>query len=461
MIKKVIAGAAVVAVAAAVVVLVLPRFRKQERFAAPVSLPVVETELPVTGDIRLTTSVIGKVEPSDVVYIYPKAAGDITSVNIKAGEVVTEGDVICTIDTRQVESSKNSLESARVNLSHAREELARQQIVYSGGGISDQAFAQYKNSVESAEIQYRQAELAYKTQLENAEIKSPITGVVELCNVETYDTVGQNTQICVISGQGNRVVSFSTTERIRNYMQEGDPLDVEKDGNTYSGVVNEISTMAEESTGLYKVKAGLTGNTSLPTGSRVKLIITSQKADHVMTIPVDAVYYENSEPYVYVYNEGTVARKDIKTGIFDSTRMEVKSGLTAKDQVVKSWSSELYDGAKVRLPGNPEADAAAKEARAETADRAAQAEITARAAQADQAETADRAAADRSKRERHEIDYQFCTAPSRDGVHGDPLPHRVRLPVRDRGPAGAQPGDGDSHAYGLNDLFRRQSGGCG
>ena len=351
MIKKVIAGAAVVAVAAAVVVLVLPRFRKQERFAAPVSLPVVETELPVTGDIRLTTSVIGKVEPSDVVYIYPKASGDITSVNIKAGEVVTEGDVICTIDTRQVESSKNSLESARVNLSHAREELARQQIVYSGGGISDQAFAQYKNSVESAEIQYRQAELAYKTQLENAEIKSPITGVVELCNVETYDTVGQNTQICVISGQGNRVVSFSTTERIRNYMQEGDPLDVEKDGSTYSGVVNEISTMAEESTGLYKVKAGLTGNTSLPTGSRVKLIITSQKADHVMTIPVDAVYYENSEPYVYVYNEGTVARKDIKTGIFDSTRMEVKSGLTAKDQVVKSWSSELYDGAKVRLPG--------------------------------------------------------------------------------------------------------------
>ena len=66
---------------------------------------------------------------------------------------------------------------------------------------------------------------------------------------------------------------------------------------------------------------------------------------------MDAVYYENSEPYVYVYNEGTVARKDIKTGIFDSTRMEVKSGLTAKDQVVRSWSSELYDGAKVRLPG--------------------------------------------------------------------------------------------------------------
>ena len=109
--------------------------------------------------------------------------------------------------------------------------------------------------------------------------------------------------------------------------------------------------MADESTGLYKVKASIDGNAQLATGSRVKLTVTSQKTENAMTIPVDAVYYENSEPYVYVYNEGTVARKDIKTGIFDSTRMEVKSGLTAKDQVVKSWSSELYDGAKVRLPG--------------------------------------------------------------------------------------------------------------
>ena len=349
--KKFIAAAALIAAAAACAVLVLPRFRKQERFAAPVSLPVVDIATPSTADIRLTTSVIGKVEPSDVVYIYPKASGDITAVNIKAGDVVTEGDVICTIDTRQVESAKNSLDSARMNLNHAREELGRQQIVYNGGGLSEQAFAQYRNSVESAEIQYKQAELAYRTQMENAEIKAPITGVVELCSVEVHDTVSANTQICVLSGQGNRIVSFSTTERIRGYMNEGDALEVEKDGALYGGVVDEISTMAEESTGLYKVKARLNGEASLATGSRVKLIITSQKADRAMTIPVDAVYYENSEPYIYIYNEGTVERRDIRTGIFDSSRMEVKSGLTGKEQVVKSWSSELYDGAKVRLPG--------------------------------------------------------------------------------------------------------------
>ena len=54
------------------------------------------------------------------------------------------------------------------------------------------------------------------------------------------------------------MVSFSTTERIRGYLKEGDTIDVEKDGQTYEGTVYEVSTMADETTGLYKVKASVT-----------------------------------------------------------------------------------------------------------------------------------------------------------------------------------------------------------
>ena len=66
-----------------------------------------------------------------------------------------------------------------------------------------------------------------------------------------------------------------------------------------------------------------------------------------MTIPVDAVYYEDGEPYVYVYTDGKVHKRDIESGIYDSNTMEVRSGLTLDDQVVTTWSSELYEGAEV------------------------------------------------------------------------------------------------------------------
>lgn len=120
--KKIITGAVVVVVLCAVLI---PRLLGNKQFAQAVSPPVMEAEQPVMGDIRLTTSLIGKIEPSDVVYIYPKASGDVTAVNVKAGDIVAQGQVICTIDTKQVETAKSSMDSAGLSLKQAREELAR------------------------------------------------------------------------------------------------------------------------------------------------------------------------------------------------------------------------------------------------------------------------------------------------------------------------------------------------
>ena len=64
--KKIITGAVVVVVLCAVLI---PRLLGNKQFAQAVSPPVMEAEQPVMGDIRLTTSLIGKIEPSDVVYI--------------------------------------------------------------------------------------------------------------------------------------------------------------------------------------------------------------------------------------------------------------------------------------------------------------------------------------------------------------------------------------------------------
>ena len=347
--KKIIAAVAVIGILCAILI---PRFTKKEQYAKPVALPVVSIAQPKTGEtIRLTTSVVGTIEPSDVVYIYPKTAGDVTEVNVKAGDVVTAGTVLCAIDTKQVDTAKNTMDAAAVNLRQAKEELQRQQILYNGGGLSEQEYARFKNSAESAEIQYNTAKFNYETQLEYSQITAPIDGLVEICDVETYKHVSSNQMLFVLSGQGSRVCSFNTTERICGYLFEGDEIDVEKDGKTYKGRICEISTMADESSGLYKVKASIEEGARLSTGSRVKLTVTSRKTENAMTVPVDAVYYDDSEPYVFVYREGKIYRTDLETGIYDSTRMEVLSGLKADDQVVTSWSSELYDDSAVRLPG--------------------------------------------------------------------------------------------------------------
>jgi len=124
----------------------------------------VNAEKPQPGTIERTTSLSGTVEPSDVVYVYAKAGGDVTAVMVKAGDTVAAGQLLCTIDTDQVESARNSMDSAAVSLSEAQSTLSRMQLLYQGGDISDQEWEQYQNLVKTAKLQYDAAKLNYDRQ---------------------------------------------------------------------------------------------------------------------------------------------------------------------------------------------------------------------------------------------------------------------------------------------------------
>lgn len=349
--KKIIIG---IAALAALSALILPKVLRREPFAEGVADPIVEVTQPEVRDIRLTTGLVGEVEPEDVVYVYPKASGEVTEVKVKAGEGVEKGQLLCVVDTKQIESAKSSLDSAQLSLKQAQEELARQSVLYSGGGISQQVYEQYQDQVKAAQIAYDSAKVNYDNQVSYSQIKAPISGMVELCNIQVYDSISQNDLLCVIAGQGAKVVSFSVTERIRNYLEEGDLIVVEKDGENFEGQIIEVSFMADSNTGLFQVKARLDealDETKLPTGSMVKLYVTSEHADQVLTVPVDSVYYDGGLAYVYTCDREELSLHKVQVGLYDSDWIEIKSGLGTEDHVLTTWSSELYEGTKVRIKG--------------------------------------------------------------------------------------------------------------
>ena len=335
------------------------KLNNQEVFAQGISAPMVEVINPELSAISSETSLIGSVENSDTVYVYAKAGGDITSLNVSAGDTVKAGDTICTIDTKQVSGAKTTLESAQINLQKAQQDLMRMQPLYATGDISASDYEAYSNAVRSAEVQYQSAKNAYDTQQEYADVKAKIDGMIEIVNIKVNDTVNAGNQLCVITGNGHKVVSFSVTERIRNGLNTGDAIRVEKEGSTFTGHITEISTMAEDSTGLYTVKADIDGGSdtgasdfsALPTGSKVKLYVVSSHADNVLTLPKDCIYSESAGSFVYVSKDHILSKVKVVTGIEDENNVQILSGVTASDQVVSTWSSELSDGAEVRIKG--------------------------------------------------------------------------------------------------------------
>ncbi len=315
------------------------------------NVATVAAENPKTGSIERTTSTSGTVEASDVVYVYAKASGDVTGVNVSVGDTVTAGQLLCTINTEQVETAKNAMDSASVSLSEAQSNLSRMQLLYQGGDISDQEWEQYQNQAKSAQLNYESAKLNYDRQVEYSSVTAPISGKVEAMDIDVYDHINQQAELCVISGAGDKRVSFYVSERVMNNLNQGDSMTITKDGTTYEGVITDVSSMADESNGLFKIKAELPEANALSTGTTVKVTVVSERADNVMTVPVDAIYYDNGVGNVYVYQDGTVHKVEVEVGLYNTELAEIKSGLSADDLVISTWSSQLYEGSTVNLKG--------------------------------------------------------------------------------------------------------------
>ena len=334
-----------------IAVILIARIVKKEEPVAPTPDPVVTAQTPFMGDIELTTDLVGTIEPADIVYIYPKAGGDVTAVNVKAGDTIAAGQVLVEIDTKQVASAKNAMDTAKVAWDDAVSTLNRMAPLHASGFVSDKEFEGYQTAAEAKRLQYEAAKIGYDNQMEFSHVTSPISGRVEQLNVEVHDSVGTSGQLCVIAGDGGNNVTFYVTEKVKNNLSTGTPVTMTKEGTQYSGSVIEVNNMAEASIGLFKVKASVEDNETMAPGTSVEIKVPSATARNVMLVPTHCVYYKAGDAYVYTYDQAQaiIHEVPVEIGIFDKDNIVVTSGLTLDDMVLTTWTSELKEGTKVTL----------------------------------------------------------------------------------------------------------------
>lgn len=343
--KRLIAGAVVLLVAAGFVFKLVSGKEEAPQYE---TRPTVAVQTPVTGDITLYTELTGTVEPVSRAAVMPKISGEILEVNFQAGDTVQAGQVLCKIDSDALRTMELQMQSASVAADTAARELARLQPLFDGGFVSQQQFQQAQDSATSARLAYETAKTQYDLQLEYTTVTAPISGVIESRGIELHDHVSPSAPICVISGGDQLQVNFGVTEKVMKNMNVGDALTIEKNGSAYEGSLTEIGAMVNAS-GLYDAKAAVSQGASLTNGAKVKLTVVMDRAEGAMTVPVDAVNYDDGQAFVYCYEDGTAKKVMVEAGIYDSQNMEIISGLEADSQVIVTWSNELVDGQQVLL----------------------------------------------------------------------------------------------------------------
>jgi RND family efflux transporter MFP subunit len=246
-----------------------------------------------------------------------------------------------TIETLQdnIDSTYNSYSQAVTSTNISNGELREEQKKVS------------ENSIAAAQLSIDQAEES----LDAYTITATISGVIETVNIKEHDYATSSSYAFVISNNDTMIATYYVSEDVRNTFSVGQSVTLEKDDNTYEGEVVEIGSAIDQTTGLFKIKAAVTGNTEgLLSGTKATVITDTYHENNAVIIPYDAVYYDGSQAYVYTVVDGKAKRTNIETGLYDNDNIVVISGLSEKDTVITTWAAQLRDGVDVEIKNTQE-----------------------------------------------------------------------------------------------------------
>ena len=333
---------------------IVRRIMKPKEEVEGKALPTVTCISMEKGDIAVKEELLGEISAKEQFRLLSKISGEVLEIDKENGSEVKKGERIALLDNqKQIDAAKYSLEQAKAQAQVTRDSRDRLATLKESGDISVQDFEAADAQAKAAEAQVKAAKLNYDTQVEFSEITAPADGILQNSILVKGAFIPQGTQLATLMGVGAQQVLFSATEELVKNLSVGQSIMLEKGKESYPGTITEISSVLLPETGLFPVKAEVE-NTDFPEGSKAKISLTKDSRTSVNILPLNVLYYENGEAYVYVFegtdgNEGLLRKKKVELGLSGEESAEILSGLSEEDKVVSSWNNEMFDGAKVRL----------------------------------------------------------------------------------------------------------------
>ena len=271
---------------------------------------------------------------------YEKQSGTVSKFYVKAGDKVKKGDVICDLDTYdldyQIEEKQLYLEKAKLKVD----------IIYEGGGSQAEIDSAY------VDVQLLEKELEkLQAQKEDSSLKSPIDGVVSsLSDVRAGDNVNPGQTIATVIDTSALYIAIQPDDLTQYDIDTEVQIRIGED--YYDGVV----FMTPKKLADYQAEQKEDHNNVDDTGidyqadtiyvrfkDTAPAEAVGQLADTILVLDSvkDAIVISNNlikkvdgTKVVYVLKNGEKTAVEVETGLSTGSQTEIKSGLKEGDEIV-------------------------------------------------------------------------------------------------------------------------------
>lgn len=300
-----------------------------------------------------------------------KVSGKIESIDTELGKFVKKDEILAVMDDRdyklqkdiylkKMEISKNMYEASKAIADNARKQFFRVEKLYNEKAISkkiyDETLSKYKAATAGEMASLSQYEAAIlgeknaKNQLEDTKLKAPYDGYITKVFFYKGANVKAGIPVFYIASQNlNNVridVSDLELDKIKK-MKSAKFIVGEKE---YSLITLSISDVKEFGGVSYPVLFQLPENISIPTGTEGKVKIFLENENKKYKIPVDAVFGEEQNYFLWrVNSENKIEKVKLENLEIFSKDEFLALGVKKEDRVVIRGVNELNEGQEVRV----------------------------------------------------------------------------------------------------------------
>ena len=322
----------------------------------------------VQKPVPLDLEAIGNVIAASTVAVHAQITGELTSVNFKEGDDVTEGQVLFTLDKRPYEAAllqtQAQLDKDVAQAANARAQATRYQDLLSRGIATREQVDQMTTqaaALDATVASDRAAVESAKVQLDYCTIASPLSGRTGLLQVHRGNLVRANDTQPIITI--NRIqpvyVSFSIPEAMlpafKRYLAAGTVKVLAKapndEGLASTGQIDFIDNAVDNTTGMIKIKGTFPNvDRRLWPGQFVNVTVTLTVEPAAIVVPNAAVQSGQQGNFVYVVSPTETAElRPVTVARTRGNESILARGVKPGETVVTDGQLRLVPGSRVTI----------------------------------------------------------------------------------------------------------------
>jgi multidrug efflux system membrane fusion protein len=331
--------------------------------ARPAAVPVTIAAA-VKADFPVYLNGLGTVQGFNTVVVRTRVDGQIDKVAFKEGQLVNQGDLLVEIDPRPYRATLDQAKAKKAqdeaNLANANLDLQRYTKL--GEFATRQQTDTQRSTVAQLTAQIAADDAAVynaQTQLDYTAVKSPISGVAGLRQVDIGNIVNASTQtgiVTIAQIEPIAVIFTAPEEQLPsiNEAQSKEPLEVialTTDGKkTLSeGTLAVVNNQVDTTSGTIRLKAVFDNKDhALWPGQSVSTRLLVKTLKDATVVPDDAIQHGTDGLYAYAVNPDNKAElRKVKVSQSIDGRSVVDVGISPGDRVITAGQYRVQPGTPV------------------------------------------------------------------------------------------------------------------